>query len=444
MLVEFKEKLDKLKVPYFQTEDGCFQVGYGSRSIVLYSDELLQDIRLEEIFRLIDEGSIGTIPIFAVTGSNGKTTTARLIYHILEKLGYTVGLAYTGGIIVGEEMIREGDTTGFYSARDVLGDKRVEAAVLETARGGIISNGLGYKESLVGIITTISEDHLGLDGVDTLEDLARVKSEVIKAVSGNGKAIIKAQRELVEGCKNIPAANLCMFSLDKNTYLCEHIEKGGEAFYIRDKFIIHNKFGKENLILNIDELEFTYKGASRSNTLNVMTALAAVSAINDDFTKIIKIIKGLKCDFKFNSGRQNLIDLGKVKVLLDYGHNPEAYEEVFSLVKKLKAKRVTTSIICPGDRTDEHIRKLGYIAGCNSDYLILREPDRPRGRAKAEILNLFWEGAVASGLPRVSICEARDEVDAVELALDRAAEDEIIVVFVEKVDRILPIIESYK
>jgi cyanophycin synthetase len=444
MLDKLFKKLDELKVPYFQIDSDYVQVGYGAHSTVLHSTEHLQEKRLQELSRLIDEGYLGTIPIFSITGSNGKTTTSRLIHHILKKLGYTVGLAYTGGIIIGEEKLREGDTTGFYSAREVLSDKRVEAAVLETARGGIISNGLGYKEALVGIITTISEDHLGLDGVENLEDLARVKAVVIKSVSSNGKAVIKAQKELVEAARDIPVSKLCMFSLDKNGYLREHIERGGEAFYVRDNFIVHNICSEEIVLLNIDELEFAYRGASRSNILNIMAAVAAVGTLYKDYTRILDSVKALKCDLRFNSGRQNIIELGKFKVLLDYGHNPEAYEEVFSLVWKLRPKRVTTSIICPGDRTDEHIRKLGYIAGCNSDFLILREPDRPRGREKAEILNLFREGAAASGLSKASICEACDEVEAVELAISRAVEGEIIVLFVENVDRILPILENCK
>lgn len=399
----------------------------------------------EAFLQYLNDKGIGTIPIFAVTGTNGKTTTARLLNNILTKLGYYTGLACTGYIAIDNELYEKGDTTGFLSSRKVLLNKNIEAAVFETARGGIIRNGLGFEKVNASIITSISEDHIGLDGIHNMKDLANIKSVILEAVNSSGKYVIKAQKEIVE------AAHLSfdrmalkgeyyktfeemvfLFALDKNSLVQSHVNKKGEAFYLEDDYIIHNINGKENKLVNVTKLQFTHFGISKGNILNIMAVLAALTTFPTKIDIILELLKAIPCDIKHNPGRQNIIKYKDFNILVDYGHNAEAYSEIYSIVKALKPTHVTSILSAPGDRMDQYIEELGAIAGSTSDFVILREHKNQRGSENGRVSGLMKKGAIKAGMKEDDFIFIFDDVEALRYALQRAVKDETIVFFTEE------------
>jgi UDP-N-acetylmuramyl tripeptide synthase len=382
------------------------------------------------------------IPMFAVTGTNGKTTTARLLYHLLTKLGFTTGLACTGSVIIGDKTVEEGDTTGFLSARRILMDNSVEAAVFETARGGIINNGLGYENIDAAIITTLSEDHMGLNGIHTLEELGEVKTVLLDEVRTNGKWVLKAQKELLDIAMKYRKedVSLCLFNYNKSDLIKDHIKYHGEAFYVESHYLIHNIGGIERKLADVSELAFAYNGLSKSNVLNIMACLGALGIILTDLQPLVSILKELPCDLKHNSGRQNLIRYEGYSLMLDYGHNREAYEEVFSIVKGLKPEYVTSIITAPGDRNDKHIEELGYIAGLNSNRIIVREQQDCRGSQLGRVASLLMQGAVRAGLKEDQIININNAEEALKYSMERAVLNEVIVLYIEDLDSVQHVI----
>jgi len=392
------------------------------------------------INKLVDEG-IGLIPIFSVTGTNGKTTTARLLYYILNNLGFNAALTSTGGIFVGGKKIRNGDTTGFLSARAVLCNNTVEAAVMETARGGILKNGLGYEKATAAIITSLSEDHIGMCGIKDVQDLLQIKAVVLDELDYDGKIVVKAQEDLVNHTKN--KKNVCLFSIEKNEYISEHIKNGGECFYLENDCLIYNKNKNEKKLSNIKEIPFTHGGYSKGNILNIMAATAAILNICDDIDKIMGIITKIKCDLYFNPGRQNILEFEGYKVILDYGHNSEAFKEVLNIATSLKPSRLTAIIAAPGDRMDKYIKELGSIAAAYCSNIIIREQADLRERNVGESANLLKKGVIESGFNEKNLKIIYKEEEAIVDAMETAIEGEVIVLFTQCLDVILPAINKF-
>ncbi|MFL0247477.1 Mur ligase family protein [Candidatus Clostridium stratigraminis] len=390
--------------------------------------------------KLIEEG-IGAIPIFSVTGTNGKTTTARLINYILDNLGFNTALTSTGGIYINGKKIRNGDTTGFLSARSVLCNNTVEAAVMETARGGILKNGLGYEKASAAVITSLSEDHIGMSGIKDVQDLLKIKAVVLEELDCNGKIVVKAQEDLVNYTKN--KKNVCLFNIQKNKYILEHIKNGGECFYIAEDYLIYNKNRKENKLLNVKYIPFTHGGYSKGNILNIMAATAAVLNIYDDIDKIMEIIMKAKCDLYFNPGRQNILQIEGFKLILDYGHNSEAFHEVLSIAKSLKPTRFTAIIAAPGDRMDKYIKELGSIAAGYCDNIIIREQADLRGRNVGESASLLKIGALEKGFNEKNLNIIYKEEEAIKSAMEAAIEGEVIVLFTQCLDVIIPAVNEF-
>jgi UDP-N-acetylmuramyl tripeptide synthase len=418
---------------------------------------------------LKDEG-IGNIPIISVTGTNGKTTTVRLVHYILNRLGFAAGLTSTGGIFVGEAKVQSGDTTGFLSAREVLMNKNTEAAVFETARGGITKNGLGYEMAKASIITSLSEDHIGMEGIKNIYDLADIKSVVLDEIESGGKIIIKAQEELVnlvflgkcrrghdkKRCDDIRSeftccastartrsSNVSMFSIEKNEYIEEYIENGGEALYMEDDYIIYCRDGVERKLLSVKTLPFTHYGYSKGNILNIMAAVSAAYSVYPNLQKIIETLKDVRCDLYFNPGRQNIIDIDNFKLILDYGHNSEAFEEVLNIARSLKPSKITSIIAAPGDRMDKYIEELGSIAAKYSDHIIIREQKDLRGRKPGESAAIIKQGILKAGFNENNIEIIYKEEEAIVHAMKKAEEQEVIVLFTQCLDVIIPALNDY-
>lgn len=435
---EIIKKLRENNISGVELHDDSLLIGYGENSIIL-TKENYKDFNIDDIIsKLIDKWDI---PIIAVTGTNGKTSTTRLINNTLLELGYKSGMSSTGGIIIGNETIRNGDTTGYYSALEVLKRKDVNVAVLETARGGLIKKGLGFKNARACIITSLSEDHMGMEGINSLEQLGKVKALIKEGLKENGVMVIRATNEIVNLFKENDM--LILFDNDKNDIICNHIKNGGEAFYTREGYIVHNLDGIESKIISLNELEFTHNGASESNVRNVMAAIASIKTINNDINKIVNALKSIKCDLITNKGRQNILNIKDFKLIIDYGHNSEAFNEVFNIAKSLNPTRITGIITAPGDRTDNHIIELGEIAAKFCDKVIIKEQEDKRGKEDGETAKLLKRGLTNKGFKEENIITLLEERDAILKALNDAIEGEIIVSFSQFLHLTIPAINEF-
>lgn len=431
--ISLLNKSGDMKIPVIKIDENSIQVGYGINSKVITREEWEKD-------KKIPMKNDGLIPIISVTGTNGKTSTVRLIHNILLKLGYMSGLSSTGGVYIGKNLKAKGDTTGFYSARMVLKDKKVEVAVLETARGGIIKKGLGYQSSRVGIITSLSSDHLDMDGITTLEDLVKVKNLISEEIVPDGKLIINANTYLVKNIKT--QVNLVLFHNYRNEYIDKFMKMGKEVWYVENDMIIYSNKNKKIKLINIKDIPYTHYGISSGNIKNLLGALSAIYTIHPNLDEICRVIRNIYCDLQSNPGRQNIFDIDEYKIILDYGHNEEAFREVFTLGKKLKENRMVGIISAPGDRKNKFIENLGNIASEFCDEIIIKETFDRRGRSPLEISKLLEKGA-KEGKNKPIVKLIMDECEAVISSMKKAKKGDIIVVFTQHIDVLIPAMNKY-
>ncbi|MPQ32831.1 cyanophycin synthetase [Clostridium estertheticum] len=384
-----------------------------------------------------------SIPLVAVTGTNGKTTTTRLIAHILSISGYTVGMTTSSGIYIDGKCVFKGDTTGPKSALTVLMNRSIDAAVLETARGGIIRGGLAYDLANVAVITNITEDHLGIDGVDTIEDLAKVKALVGEAVKIDGYVVINGDDNMSISILPRLKSRLIVFSSYKNNeVMIANIKKGGYGIYVDEgNLIIQTSTNSEKLI-NVKNIGITLKGILKYNIKNAMAACAAAVGLGIDYDVIRQGLKTFYCNKEQNPGRFNIYLLNNVTVILDYGHNIEGYKVVLDAVKDIKHNKLIGVIGVPGDRSDSHILNMGKCAGENFDYILIKENKDGRGRLKGQVADLLEKGVLKSNFNIINIKKILEEKEAFKMALDIAKPGDIVIVFFEKDESLLEIIRS--
>ncbi|MGL5575104.1 MAG: Mur ligase family protein [Sarcina sp.] len=421
-------------IPFYYYNENEVQIGYGANSLVLNKSNEDINIDYKENFY---------IPIISVTGSNGKTTTVKLIYNILKSLGYKVGMTSTGGVYVNDDLVLEGDTTGYFSAKRVLEDKEVDIAVLEVARGGIVKQGLAYKNASVAIITSLSNDHLGMEGAETIEELARIKLLVLEEIDRDGVVVCRAKENIINNISSYD--NLVVFDDEKTKYLQELILKKVEAYYVEDNYIVREFEREKKKIVDVREIPFAFGGASKSNIRNIICAIIAVRRIHSNLYEIINQVKLLKCDSSKNIGRQNIIEYRGRRIIVDYGHNEEAFNEIFDLVKKINGKgRVISVIGAPGDRRNNDIIKLGKIAANNSDFIVVKELDNKRGRDVGESASLLLYGINKAKFNLDNVITIINEIEAFDYAFKYSKKDDIIIYFVQGKDSIKYVLNYLK
>ncbi len=392
---------------------------------------------------LFPEGSTGRVPIVSVTGTNGKTTTSRMISHIIKQMGFTVGMTTTSGIYVNDELIKYGDNTGPISARTVLMDRRVEYAVLETARGGIVNRGLGYDSADVGIVTNITEDHLGIDDINTLEDIAYVKSLVAEAVKDTGYAVLNADDQYCLGMMERIRSNIILFSLSEdNEAVKEHISKGGIAIYNADGTIFINNGGIRQPVIEVKEIPATMDGILQHNISNSMAAIAGALGVGIPVESIAEGLRSFSTDSGSNPGRFNIHDINGIKVVLDYGHNIDGYKVVIDSLEKMKKGRLIGVIGVPGDRTDSSTVKIGNMCGNSFDKIYIKEDKDKRGREPGEIAALLEKGCRMGTVKPSEIVIELAEEKALEKAIIDASPGDIVVVFFEEYQLVLDVVEK--
>ncbi len=379
----------------------------------------------------------GRIPIVAITGTNGKTTTTRLISKILGDQQLLVGMSSTDGIYINQKLWVKGDMTGPESARIVLRHPDVQVAVLETARGGILRAGLGYDYADVAVITNVSNDHLGQYGIETLEDIAHVKSLVAEVVKPHSYVVLNADDPQVIQMAKRTKGRVIFFSTEKdNICVRKHLGFGGTAVFVRRGMILLCQGSRSYRICSVKQIPVTWDGKAQHNIHNVLASVAAGWALGLSAVAIRNSLQNFSSNAEHNRGRLNLYELNGVRVFVDYGHNAAGIREVAKTLKQFKCGSLVGCITVPGDRPDESIREVGRIAAQGFKRLIIREDSDLRGRLPGEIAQLLYNAAVQNGMSQSKIEVVLSEIEAFRRGLDSCVPGDTFVMFYEHIEPI--------
>jgi len=415
----------------------------GFRMHLAPSEGLPRNVAAPVIDMLYPPGKPSRIPIIAVTGTNGKTTTTRLIAHIVKNNGYKVGFTTSDGIYVQNHMMEKGDTTGPISAEYILKDPTVEFAVLETARGGILRSGLGFSRCDIGIITNIQEDHLGLSDIHTLDDLARVKSTVVKSVKKDGWAILNAEDEQCLKIANELSCNVAYFSMDENNPKAKQFSKEGKIVAVYENGFITIKKGEWKIrVERATHVPLTMGGKAKFMIANVLAATLAAYLQGFKTDDISLSLQTFIPSAAQTPGRMNIFEFKRFKVLIDFAHNPAGYKGVEEFLSSVEATKKIGIIAGVGDRRDEDIKECAAIAARMFDHIIIRQEKHLRGRTEEEIIGLIMEGIKESGRD-VTHEIINKEVEAIKHAIDNAEEGSFITALSDVVTNAINIVQEY-
>lgn len=417
----------------------------GFRMHLAPSEGLPRNVAEPVVNMLFPPGEKFRIPIIAVTGTNGKTTTTRLIAHIMKNVGKNVGFTTTEGVYIGNKLIQAGDNTGPVSAQMVLRDPTVEIAVLETARGGLLRAGLGFDGCDIGVVMNVTADHLGLKDINSLEDMARVKAIVPENVFKSGYAVLNADDKLVLNMRDKLNSNVALFSMDENNpEIKKHIRKGGIACVYEHNFITLLKGQWKLRVEKVINIPLTFGGRAAFMIQNVLAATLSSYILHGVSIEDIKFgLSSFVPSVTQTPGRLNLIDVGNFTVLIDFAHNPAGMEALSKFVEKLPNKVKTGVIGGTGDRRDEDIRNLGKSAAKMLTSIIIREDASLRGRKEGEVNKIVLEG-VRSEKPDVPVKTIEDEVKAINFGLKNAKKDDLLVILPDNIPRAIEIVNKFR
>jgi cyanophycin synthetase len=385
---------------------------------------------------LFPHGQTGRIPVVSITGVNGKTTTTRLTAHILSGVRHRVGMTCTDGIYIGSKRIVAFDCSGPKSARDVLANPAVDAAVLEVARGGILREGLGFDRCDVAIVTNIgSGDHLGMAWIDTPEQLAIVKRAIVEAVAPDGAAVLNATDPLVVQMAPHCAGSVIFFAQDPaHPVMQAHRAQGGRVVFVRDQALIAAEGDHEILLALLAHVPLTLQGRIGFQVENVLAASAAAWALKVPQEAIRAALESFRGDLHDLPGRFNILASGESTVIADYGHNPSAVQALIEAVGQFPHKSRMVIYSAEGDRRDEAIMKQAELIANAFDRVILyEEPSRRRGRAPGVIFDLLRRG-VACGTRVSEVIEIHGELAAIEMGLRSVRPGELLLIQVDAVE----------
>jgi cyanophycin synthetase len=413
---------------------------------------------------LFPPGTPSRIPIIAVTGSNGKTTTVRMISHVFKNMGRRVGMTSTDGIYIDERLVKRADASGPRSAQMVLQNPRVDFAVFEIARGGILREGLGYERNDVAVVLNVTGDHLGLKEIDSLEQLAAVKRVIVEAVPRDGYAVLNADDPLVADMRKHCSGTVILFSMQEKNDLVERwVRRGRKAVVLQ-----HDERGELILIRDGPKrvmpvawtalLPVTFEGRARMNVQNALAVTAAAHASGAHLHDIRQGLRSFNPSMYQSPGRLNLVEVGGIKVLLDYAHNPHGLATVGDFVERMTAPagpgvtswsaNIRLAVVAtPGDRREDDIRELGRVAARYFDDIIIREDDNPRGRKRGETAQLVMEGvheAMRKGARAGNVEIVVEEPAAVRRALYRSRPGDLVVLCIDHPERVWRALDSLR
>jgi cyanophycin synthetase len=388
------------------------------------------DVGAAIVSSLFPAGTPARIPVIAVTGTNGKTTTTHMIAHVLQQGGVATGVTTTEGIYVNGREVSTGDSSGYWSARTVLTDPSVEAAVLEVARGGIFKRGLAFDASDVGVVLNVSDDHLGQHGAETLQDLARVKALIARTAS---KAVVlNAEDPLTAAMAHQvrPGVEVIFFALDPNhPVLLAHLDAGGRAIYLRRQMIMLAEGDHRIPLVEVSRLPATLEGRARHNVANAMAAAAALLGLGHPPAQIVQGLSTFTSGAGQNPGRLNMFHVRGFQVMLDYAHNAAGLRALAAMAKALPHRRLILVAGTAGDRYDDKIREMGEILGVAFDEIVLRDkPGDLRGRRPGDVPELLRQGIARVRPDLAGVHVVLDEEEAVEFGLGLAGPDDLVVI----------------
>jgi cyanophycin synthetase len=415
----------------------------GFRMHLAPSEGLPRNVAAPVIDMLYPLGKPSRIPIIAITGTNGKTTTTRLIAHIVKNNGFRVGFTTSDGIYIQNHLMEKGDTTGPISAEYILKDPNVEFAVLETARGGILRSGLGFSRCDIGIITNIQEDHLGISDIHDLKDLSRVKSVVVESIKKDGWAVLNGEDEYCLKIADKLDCNVALFSLNEdNNAIIEHCKNGGIAAIYENGFVTIKKGDWKIRVEKATVIPLTMNGKAKFMIANVLAATLASYLYGFKIEDIKLSLTTFLPGAAQTPGRMNVFKFSKFKVMIDFAHNPTGYRGIEDYLQSVDAKRKIGIISGIGDRRDDDIKECARIAARMFDHIIIRQEKYLRGRTEKQIIDLIIDGIKESDAT-TSYEVVTLEIDAIRHAFSLAVEGTYIVALSDVVANAIEIVQEY-
>lgn len=416
----------------------------GFRMHLAPSEGLPHNVAAPVIDMMYPPGKSARIPIIAVTGTNGKTTTTRLIAHIVKNNGYKVGFTTSDGVYIQNSMLLKGDTTGPISAEFVLKDANVEFAVLETARGGILRSGLGFGFCDIAVVTNIQEDHLGISDIHTLEDLARVKNVVVGAVKNDGWAILNADDLHCVKIGKKAHCNVAYFSLDeKNPIIKAHCKKGGVAAIYESGFITIKKGDWKIRIEKVTHIPLTFNGTVNFMTQNVLAASLATFVWGFKTEDIRLSLETFIPSAAHTPGRMNIFELKEFKIMIDFAHNPNGLNGIKTFLATLDVKTHIGIISGTGDRRDEDLKEIGRIAAKMFDEVIICQEKYLRGRTQQNIVDLLTAG-LTEVKPDIKYTVINKGNEAFNFAVNNAKPGSFITIIGDSISNAIQLVQNYQ
>ena len=432
--------------PLSETGGAILEVnaGPGFRMHLAPTSGLPRNVAAPVIDKLFPQGATGRIPIIAVTGTNGKTTTTRLIAHMAKLVGYRVGYTTSDGVYIQNRLLMTGDCTGPASAEFVLKDPTVNFAVLESARGGLLRAGLGFKKCNIGIVTNIAADHLGLKGIHTVEQLAKVKGVIPETILPDGYAILNADDDLVYEMRRTIDCNLALFSMDENNPRILALQRmGGITAVFENGFVTICRGEWKMRVMRVENIPLTYGGKAKFMIQNV---LPAILAANLQGISIEDMKAGLETFIPSASqtpGRLNLFEFKNFSILLDYAHNPAGMRALQDFTNNLECTVKVGIIAGIGDRREEDNNEMGAIAAEMFDEIIIRQDKRLRGKTEEELIKMLNDG-IKSKDPNIKTTIIPSEREAILHAVRTAVKGSLIILCSDVIPDALELVQSLK
>ena len=386
----------------------------------------------------------GRIPIIAITGTNGKTTTTRLTRHLVKQAGYTVGFTTSDGIYIGNSLIEEGDCTGPLSAQKILQDSSVDFAVLECARGGMLRSGLAFDQCDVGVVTNVAADHLGLRDINSVEDMARVKAIVPESVKPGGFAVLNADNQYTYAMRNDLTCNVALFSMNPaGERVVAHYRAGGLAAVYENGFITIRRGEERIQVEHVKNIPLAFEGKAPFMIENIMAAVLSVYCQNLPVPLIAQGLRSFVPSFENTPGRMNLFCFRNYCVLVDFAHNAHGLTALGEYIKQAGPTHKVGILTGVGDRRDEDILSVGRVAGAIFDEIIIRFDEDSRGRDKDQIAGLLMQG-VREVDPHKPMRVIPDELAALTYAIEHVQDATMIVHLSDQINRSVESIREFK
>ena len=418
--------------------------GPGFRMHLAPTTGLPRNVAAPVIDKLFPKGNTGRIPIVAISGTNGKTTTTRLIAHMAKMSGNRVGYTTSDGVYIQNRLLMTGDCTGPASAEFVLRDPTVNFAVLESARGGLLRAGLGFKKCDIGIVTNVAADHLGLKGIHTIEQLAKVKGVVPETVLPDGYAILNADDDLVYDMRRSLECNVALFSMDENNPRIKALQRiGGITAVYENGFVTICRGEWKMRIMRAEQIPLTYGGKAKFMIQNVLPAVLTANIQGFSIEDMKAALETFIPSASQTPGRLNLFEFENFTILLDYAHNPAGMRALQKFTDELEATVKVGIIAGIGDRRVEDNNEMGKIAAEMFDEIIIRQDKRLRGKSEEELIKMLDDGIKMQD-PNIKTTIIPSESEAITYAVNNAQKGSLIILCSDVVPDALELVKKFK